>query len=750
MRKHKIMSSCSLPGLRMRSCLALVLGATTSFCFAQVPQATMTQAGFTGLALTPSARILGWGHMAFSYDNQLPGNVRDPSGHNYVLGFGLLPNLEVAARLAANSPQGANCFVEGCGTRDLSASAKAGIALDRAGHFHIAAGITDVGGSVTHFRSAYGVLTYLDGPWEGSAGLAKRSDKGINNSRSPLDGPFAAAAWQPLPWVRGQLEYTDRKAWAGVRLFAPKEWLPEGWSAFIGANRRLTQTNLTEKSWISAGLSIPLYKVPSLPGPGAQSWSAPASPQPAPVLEFRTAPPASAANAAPGTPARTAPARVDDARLHELASALRDRGLEDLWIGRMDDGSIAVRANNATYNWNTLDALGVALAAVADTLGGAPTGYRLLLTQRQVPLVAVTGQADCLRRWITDASSACTAGELTTPGSAILDRLHAGADWLVRREAPSSKTVRVSLSPVLQKNVGSELGVLDYSLGANVGVELPLWNGARAEARYDVPIAESDDFKDGGVFSDRRVRSRLERLAFTQTMRLPLERWIDGADDATIHRWGLGSVVAQGSIGRFGGYYNGVHGAVRWEPRAGKHRVSAEAGLFEHTDFGSPGTPGVRSPKPLIAEYRYNFAPTRTYFEATAGNFMNNDRGFQLGLRQWFSDVAVHVYYKRTRFEATPSRQFFGLEVTFPIGPRKDMNPRGFQVTGTPRFALGLETSIRETGSNPVFVGHGVVPPVASLETTFNSDRSSLAYFQDNVGRIRDVARQSAGLAGTP
>ncbi|GAB3650644.1 YjbH domain-containing protein [Ramlibacter alkalitolerans] len=735
----------------MRSCLALVLGATTSACLAQSPQTTMTQAGFTGLSITPSAHILGWGRMEFSYDNQLPGNVRDPSGHNYVLGVGLLPNLEIAGRLAANSPLDANCFVApGCGTRDLSASAKAGIALDRAQRYHIAAGITDVGGSVTHFRSVYGVLTYNQGPWEASGGYARRSG-GVNGSRSPLDGIFLAGAWQPLPWARGQLEFTDRKAWAGVRLFAPKEWLPEGWSAYVGANRRLTDTNLTEKSWFSAGIAIPLYKVPNLPASSVNpSAVAPAPQQPPTIAAPRTSPPASVLESSPA-PARPAPApRVDDARLFELAAALRNRGLEDLWVGRMDDGSIAVRANNATYNWNSLDALGVALAAVADTLGSNATVYRLILTQRQLPLVAVTGQADCLRRWIQDATAACTAGQLTTPGSAVLDRMHFGADWVVRREQASIETVRMRISPILQKNVGSELGALDYSLGANIGVELPLWDGARVEAGYDVPITETSDFKNGGVFSDRRVRSRLDRLAFTQTLRLPFEQWITGADDAMIQRWGLGNVVAQGSVGQFGGFYTGVHGAVRWEPGAGRHRVSAEAGLFEHSDFGSPGTPGVRSPRPLIAEYRYNFAPTRTYFEATAGNFMNNDLGYQLGLRQWFNDVAVHVYYKRTRLEHEPSRQFVGLELTFPLGPRKDMNPRGFQVTGTPRFALGVETTVRETGLNPVRVGHGVVPPVASVEETFNSDRSGLVYFEDNVGRIRDVAAQAVRRAGAP
>src|SRR5690349_3967881 len=91
-------------------------------------ETNLASGGFTGLGVTPNARLLGWGDFGFAYDRQLPG-ARDPSGHNYVAGFGLLPNLEVAGRLATNTLS-TNCFTEGCGLRDLSASAKVGIALD--------------------------------------------------------------------------------------------------------------------------------------------------------------------------------------------------------------------------------------------------------------------------------------------------------------------------------------------------------------------------------------------------------------------------------------------------------------------------------------------------------------------------------------------------------------------------------------------------------------------------------------------
>jgi hypothetical protein len=155
---------------------------------------TLTQAGYTGLGVTPNARLIEWGRAEATYDSQLPGFVRDPAGHNYVLGFGLLPNLEIAGRLAASTLQG-DCFAESCGIRDLSASGKLGIGLDTGHRFRIAAGVSDFGGAATNFRTTYGVLTYDEGPIEISGGVAKRAATRPSISKSPLNGPFAAVAW---------------------------------------------------------------------------------------------------------------------------------------------------------------------------------------------------------------------------------------------------------------------------------------------------------------------------------------------------------------------------------------------------------------------------------------------------------------------------------------------------------------------------------------------------------------------------
>jgi hypothetical protein len=371
-------------------------------------------------------------------------------------------------------------------------------------------------------------------------------------------------------------------------------------------------------------------------------------------------------------------------------------------------------------------------------LGNTQSAYRLVLTQRQIPLVAVTGQTDCLRRWIGGAAATCPAGELSTPGTLALDQLHAGAAWVVHGLQPSYRTLRLAVSPVLRTNVATEVGVLDYSTGVNLGLGLPLWAGSSVELRLQRELARSNDYAPGGILARRRIRNGIERLAFTQTARVPLERWLAPGNDVSARRWGLAAVTAQGTVGRIGDHFDGAHGALRWEPGQGRHRLTAQGGIFRNSAFGAiAGEP--RSARPLLATYRYNIAPTRTYVEATAGQFMNNDRGLQLGMRQWFGDVAVQAYYRRTRSDIS-SRNQAGLEISLPLGPRRDMNPSGLQLTGNPRFSHYVETTVGG-GPNSVLTGVGVLPPVPSLDAIYNSDRASLLYFEDNIPRLRDAAR---------
>ena len=182
-----------------------------------------------------------------------------------MVGFGLLPNLEISGRVAA-ATLNANCYNEACGIRDLSFNFKAGTPLDNGRRWNVAAGATDLGGASSMFGAYYGVLTYtaLDARnLDLSAGYAHRTSGVARSNRStePLDGPFASVAYRPLSWLQGQLEYADGSSFAGARLYAPAEWLPAGWAVHLGANTRLSGDAHTSRNWFSVGLTVPLYKV---------------------------------------------------------------------------------------------------------------------------------------------------------------------------------------------------------------------------------------------------------------------------------------------------------------------------------------------------------------------------------------------------------------------------------------------------------------------------------------------------------
>ncbi|RYH70067.1 MAG: hypothetical protein EON54_01975, partial [Alcaligenaceae bacterium] len=432
---------------------------------------------------------------------------------------------------------------------------------------------------------------------------------------------------------------------------------------------------------------------------------------------------------------------VTDAQLQGLAEALRAKGFEDIAVGRAPDGAIAVRVNNATYNVNTADGLGVALGVIARQLADQRAGYRLVLTQRQLAIVGVTGQADCLAQWIAMGPPRCTAGQLYTPGSTALDALLADARWMVERNAPSWATTRLVLQPVLRSALATEYGVFDYSLGIRATLQQPLWQGAYAEVSHVAPVDSSDDYRDGQVFAAGRFVSKTDRVMLHQLWRVPVERLLGQAGPEATARWGANAVTTHVAAGRIDASYRGIYGELRWEPGEGRHRFGVEGGRFERTTEYDRDLP-LQS-RTALASYRYAYMPTRTYFEAAAGQFLYNDTGVKLGIKQWFDDVAVSLYVRRTKFEwARDARTYAGIEISIPLTPRKDMTPtHHVQVTGSPRWSYGVETVVRET-QNFIGTGQGVVPNVSVLDPTFNSDRASLAYFEDAMPRIRSAARQ--------
>lgn len=710
-------------------------------------QTAMGAGGFTGWSVTPSAKVQGWGTVSLAYDNEIVGGPvtqrYGTSGNNLIVGFGLLPNLEVSGRIASSTTN-ENCYSNNCGIRDLSANAKIGAALDGNRIWHVAAGATDIGGQTGNFSSAYGVLTYSPDPLDLSLGYGRRKRTALNNSTSPLGGIFGSAAYRPFSWLQTHVEYTDSKAWAGARMFAPANWVPAGWTAYLGINARLRGDDRTARSWFSAGVTIPLYKVPEVRVKSIATLSRDS----VLISSFDTISDADALSVTPQPAAKFSPVSrapvdpVTDVQLRSLGDALKLKGFEDISVGRAADASIAVRVNNARYNVNSVDGLGAALGVIARSLAVQRAGYRLVLTQRQIAIVGATGQADCLAEWIDLGPVRCTAGQLYTPGNTGLDSLLADVEWTVGGQAPSWRTPRLILQPVLRSAIATEYGVFDYSSAMRATLQQPLWSGAWAEIAGNAPLSNSQDFKAGQAFGSQRYTNQVDRYTIHQIFRIPMEKLLNYTNNKDSgNTWGATAVTAHVAVGQIDANYRGAYGEVRWEPNEGLHRFGFEGGQFDRIQQYYTDLPAKS--RLALASYRYAFMPTRTYFEITAGQFLYNDHGGKIEIKQWFDNIAISLYLRRSKMDfAGSTRTSAGIELSIPLTPNKDMSPNNLiQVTGVPQWTHSVETAIRSS-SNFVSWSQGVIPSLSMLDRTFNYDRSSLRYFEDSMPKIRSAASQ--------
>jgi hypothetical protein len=311
---------------------------------------------------------------------------------------------------------------------------------------------------------------------------------------------------------------------------------------------------------------------------------------------------------------------------------------------------------------------------------------------------------------------------LLASGEAGFDAGLRDVRWVHRGGNASWGRLRVTVAPGLRTGVATEYGVFDYSLAAEVGVEVPLWTGASIEARHSFPISNSQDFEDGRVFGGDRHRSITDRVLIQQTV-------------------GLGhGLSARAAYGRIFDDWRGGLGEARWQPGDGTHRVSAMVGRFENDGSLRKGFVA----EPALATYRYLVAPLDWAIEVTAGRFFLNDTGWSVLSRHWFGDVAVAAFLRSTTHPGLPEpERFAGVSIEIPLTPRRSLDSRWFQLQGADRWGYGIETLVGRA-HNRLTAGHGILPPVPSgLDWVHDSDRAVGAMARRHWDRIRDAAKLS-------
>jgi len=690
---------------------------------------TVSMQGFTGIFNTPNAAIINYGDFSFSYSDNFydQGHLSNKiMGHQKTtdlkFGLGILQGLEIVGRLATAQWNCNLYFDDGCGFRDLSASLKYQIPFIPNDWFELAVGGQDVGGSVIKSEAYYGVASKtFDFEQVGNV----RVSVGYSSSENALgfmNGGFGSVEYQPFELMQVSAEYDVNAVNIGVKVFAPKEWLPTDWRVSASAQLYSSEKERNEKSnWFSFDVNIPLGT--TTPRPSSQAIANRAM-KLASTSKNKTQPnkPSSSAEhqlvvieksltkssekqLSDNTNARFASIhKINLGSIEKFATYVTDYGFESVSIGlNKSEKGLVVEFENNLYNRNEDDAINVMARLISQKL---PINTELNLLN--YGLVVQTVNLVFTENSVLDIKS----NKANSSENYLLNLLPGNNDkWLVNNASSAYFTPRITLAPALSSLVGTEYGAFDYQVIGSVNPQMSLWPGAVVDIRYmSDTILASDDFEDSKYIKRRfSIIKGIDRRLIHQAFALPL------------------NVFTQFSFGRIYGNADGILNETRYVTDNGNHRFSLLVGDFEDKQVGNIAQV---SHQPKLAKYRFRYRPLNWDIEVTAGEYWKGDKGFTLKSSHWFGNAQINLQYNRTKFDEIDGGEeedFFAIGFSIPLNFGKSMNSKsGFQIKGIEQWNYNVQTSLTDKNTgNDIKTGFGIEPALYHNlnQAYFNRDR---------------------------
>ena len=720
-----------------------------------VDASNASPAGFTSAVNTPTAQVLKEGTLSMSLTNnnpELAQHIKGVGGFGSLkFGAGLLPGLEVFGRLAFEGDLQCNMYAGflrpgGCqsGMRDLSVSAKYQLPLNLPLNSRLAVGVTDYGGAATNFRGNYLVATSEQGPFDFSLGYGRKV-----SDRALLQGVFASTVVRLTDRAQAQIERNS----GSTRLGASYQFVvSDGADILVGASRSVGEAGrdarngkLLNSSQIALTLRLHLDRSTQ----EALKKTAPALARYEALNNQAT----SAATPLPTTPAlassqvATSQSKLEKpAALHESAvltetitRALQSDGFTRVKVSALNGKDLDVHVFHVSvepsaYRQSSLFAIGRAIKVWLQALESIkakemaiPYGQlkapinELVITLIYLgrPILAAKTTEHCAKLFRSghDVCSQNRAIELLrtsdlpsnfAPESAEKENLEG---FQLSRQFISQINPQFELGLALKTAVGTEYGLADYALAAEVGAEVSLANlkpGLGAQVLWRAPVSSSADFRAGGIhYANRFVRPQVEQALLTYWMPLKLGDKTP-AYGAKNNAQGLTQALGQvdAALVLSAGSVMHGHTGAQAELYANLDRFSLLStwGRFTTNEF-------EKARSPALTSLAFSVEPAKWSLELAAGRFYNLDRGWRLGSTHWFGDTSFMGYVRQSGYEGVsmPKRRFAGFEMSFPLGPQKASSLAGVSVRARDRWKVGLESKVGES-DNYITRGYGLMP----------------------------------------
>jgi hypothetical protein len=682
-------------------CLILLL--INNNAFAADFRNTLSFQGYTGLLNTPNAEVADEGRLNALYSDQKERMWRSatPREENYLVSVGFFSFVEIGGRLT-DAP--------GAGVRDLSANLKIRVPFIPRGQYlpQVAVGMQDMGGGATHLQTNYLVASEELWRFRFSLGYGAGPDR--------MKGVFGGAEFTAFDWLSLIGENDTKETNFGVRLITPEVF---GFPVTLQVTAKTSLDYRAGNTQFGFGLQFPLGNehLNRAPLPEKGSAVEPSETKtdagPAPNKPEGITQETLYANA--GTKETKGSA---DGGLMLLAERLTAEGFQNVKVGTRGETLLVIEYENNRYNHNELDGLGVVIGIATDIIPGGYDTLRVVVKKQDIRLVELSAPFEDFRVFLHDPEN---YGALNRHLNITADPQDDGAvDFLSGSGNPSWLDSGLVVYPGLKTFVATEVGTFDYLLSAKLDYYLNAWKGAIVNARWDIPVAWSENFDEGKAFRKDRQSSKLDRLMLFQAFK---------AAPGVMINLGGGMVVHD---------TYGTLNEVMWTPGNGTHRFLFKQAYTENSN--SEAQPQTR--QVYLGSYRYHFSPLNLSLEGAVGRFFDNDQGFRVEMKRFFGDTAFSVYYADSITTSRERVKIGGVMIAFPLTPRRDMKPGLLQVRGSDDWSYSQETKIVAKGeANTVATSVGVNPRLPyNLERVFyNRDRLSESYIREHLLRLRDA-----------
>lgn len=698
---------------------------------------SFTLQGFTGILNTPTATIQKEGTMAAWFGRQKEQSGLYEHQNNYFFSVGMFSLLELGGRVSSGSGQTDN--------NDLSAQFKVSTAPFTPKKYpwlpSLAVGMQDLGGGAHFFKTTYLVASEEINRFRFSLGYGFGPDR--------MDGVFGGAEIRAFDWLYLLGEYDTNDTNAGIRLVSPDLF---GYPVNFHSSFKSALNHNPGTINFAVGLQFSLgtdWKRPSASGRPPESMTgnetpvssvdprAPAgialSPVKAGAEELPVKAGVEAAKRAVSDMPSDLPgdmpikAGLDEISAGKVAASptallitLRDRlvadGFNHVKTGSDATGLLVIEYENTRYNQSEMDAMGVVLGMVVDTADAVKTFkmVRLVPKVQDIRMLQVAVPMTTLVQYYRDprAYDAFRDVVVVAPFQTATD-----VSYTEPASFSSLPRTRLVLAPRLKTFVASDVGVFDYELSLDPTVYVDLWKGAFVTASWNIPLAWSSQFNDGGLFHNQWVGTEFDRLMVYQAFRPHKDVMVSVG----------GGMVEKGGYGDLGEAY--------WYSPKGDHRLGFQQGLSSNNDEDFTRTM-------YLGSYRYRYAPLDAALTVSGGQFWDNDTGIKAEITRFFGDTEFSAYYKYSRTTYDQNYQVGGVRLAFPLTPRKGMKPYPVQVKGTGEWSYAQETVIAKQGeinSLSVSIGNTPQSDYSVVKAYYDRDRLTPDYITTHLSRLRDA-----------